>query len=384
LANGCTTSSKKPVTPTDTATPDHAAVPTVTLPPSYTKSASPTESRTTTPTPTVTPTRTQSLSQTVTASPTSSSTPTQTPTLTAIGYLGVLHPMGGNSYVAPILPGGNLGSWSLATPIPTIVGNPAVAADGSYVYVAGGGLGGTNYTSTVYSGALGSGWIGAWTSTGQLPAPVWLAGGVVVGNYLFVVGGSDSANQPVSSVLSAPISSPGVLGTWSTTLPLPVEVTWVRCVSDGNQLLVHGSDQSATTSTVYVGTVSGGAITAWAQASPIPTPAWNDAMGFAGGALFHLGGWTPGTTTVYHSEVHANVLSAGNLTTWSNVTPLPGPRAALAAAVGPGGWIYAIGGVGSVPESTVYYALASGGAIGSWLTTTAMPVPLNELEAFVW
>ncbi len=140
---------------------------------------------------------------------------------------------------------------------------------------------------------------------------------------------------------------------------------------------------------MYLGPFSGGAVTAWAQASPVPTPGDWETLGYSGGTLFRVGGLSfAGFTFVTLNGVEAAPAGGGSLGAWSAATSLPAPRTFHAQAIDSSGSLYVLGGwdlggTGAV-YSTVYYAPVSGGVLGSWSATTNLPVTMAQHVAFAW
>jgi hypothetical protein len=119
------------------------------------------------------------------------------------------------------------------------------------LYVLG-GLDGTGAaTSTVYvasissDGTLPASGTGSWTTTTPLPQPLFAAAAVIFHNRLYVVGGNNSTGAPVAKVYSAAINSDKTLGSWQTLADLPTPLAYHQMVTVGGFLYVLGGDNTA-------------------------------------------------------------------------------------------------------------------------------------------
>ncbi|HEY6909304.1 MAG TPA: hypothetical protein VI356_08045 [Myxococcales bacterium] len=129
--------------------------------------------------------------------------------------------------------------------------NSLVAGNGA-LYVLG-GLDGTGAaTDTVYFAPIAAdgtvapaGTPGAWSSTTPLPQKLFAASAVIFHGRIYLAGGNDATGTPVSRVYSAKIAADGTLGPWQTLPDLPAAVAYHQLVSSGAFLYVLGGTTAA-------------------------------------------------------------------------------------------------------------------------------------------
>ncbi len=183
---------------------------------------------------------------------------------TSVTYGGYIYFLGGYSsttsarvstvYYVPINSDGTLGSWATTTSLPQIISRSTSIVYAGYIYEIG-GYGASSDLSTVYSisitsnGALGT----AWTTTTSLSFAIQQATSVEYAGYIYVIGGFNTGTQIYSSsVYYAPISSPGVVGTWSSTSYLPQTTEYATSVTYGGYVYeIGGYNGAAFFSSVY-------------------------------------------------------------------------------------------------------------------------------------
>jgi IPT/TIG domain-containing protein len=129
--------------------------------------------------------------------------------------------------------------------------NSVVAGNGA-LYVLG-GLDGTGAaTDTVYfapvaadGSVAAAGTPGAWSATTSLPQKLFAAGAVIFHGRIYVAGGNDATGAPVSKVYSAKIGADGTLAPWQTLPDLPAAVAYHQLVNSGAFLYVLGGTTAA-------------------------------------------------------------------------------------------------------------------------------------------
>lgn len=230
------------------------------------------------------------------------------------------------------------GTWTIgvgadagATPVYGSAWNQAVT-DGSFIYNIDSftGLGNCN----VYP--VTAGVVGAVDDTQPgIGSALVMTPMVYANGYLFTLGGRTSS-ATISTVYTARINAPGVVGTWSTsTVALPS--IWTRAESQAMTIVmgsstfvyvVGGYNGSATQSTVYYDTVdASGNLGAWSTTTALPTAfEWGVALPYrnaSGTYIAAIGGETsygnPPLSTTYYAPVNSN----GTLGTWTTGPALP-------------------------------------------------------------
>jgi N-acetylneuraminic acid mutarotase len=188
--------------------------------------------------------------------------------------------------------------------------------------------------------ALSEGDVNAWqTASNTLPSATTSASSVTYNGYVYEIGGQNSSNIPVTSVSYAPLNSDGSVGTWTATTSLAVGIfAATSVVNNGYVYEIGGENVSGT----YL-------------------------------------------ATDYYAKLNPN----GSLGSWTATTSLP-HGTALATSVVNNGYVYEIGGVDrsggfATILSTVSYApLNSDGSVGSWVTTTSLPISVLNASSIVY
>ena len=271
--------------------------------------------------------------------------------------------LGGTTYTstvlfAPINGNGTVGSWTPTKALPFTPNNPGMAVYNGYLYLIGGAVGSGGTTSTVlYAPINATGSLGAWTVTQALPFTNEPGNGVAVYNgYLYTVGGLIStAGVRTSTVLYAPINATGSLGAWTVTHALPSKVQSNGAVAYGGYLYSAGGyNGSADTSTVLFAQINGdGTIGAWTPTQALPyTEEGFPAVAYRG-YIYGMGNFAAGiadTSTTLDALINAN----GTLGSWTSTRALPYAADSFGSAAY-NGYLYAIGGFVSNFTSTVLY-----------------------------
>jgi hypothetical protein len=189
---------------------------------------------------------------------------------------------------------GSLGPWQAVSSI--VAGVHAAVVSNGYVYV----LMYSSDSGSVQRAAINpDDSLGAWQDTTSMNLPRGYLGMVVVGRYLYAIGGQGSGYAAMASVERAVINTDGSLGSWQTMASMNV----ARC------------DLAAVATRGYI---------------------------------YALGGSTC-QGTIYSSVERAKVNSDGSLNPWEVVTSMTIPRWRL-AAVQSGSHVYVLG---NSPSSSV-------------------------------
>ena len=217
------------------------------------------------------------------------------------------------------------GDWTAGAvyPITTYNGIGVSYNDGTtnYLFVMGG-----NTTSTLgtecykYNVTTNT-----WTLIAPLPVKTVIAAGAVVGNFIYVMGGSDGVAAP-NTVYYNTVRRYDIVGnTWSTVASLPITIGWGRAVAYNNYIYLAGGVDAPGATGNYLATVYRYDVIAntWTSASPMPLPVFGGGFGITGNTLVYAAG-------AYEDGI-SNTVMVGTITAnpavinWAVMdTPYPG------------------------------------------------------------
>jgi len=363
VSQGCsTTGGSKTATPAASATSASGATWTPLAQDTITNTISPTATRTVTRTRTNTPTFTQSY--------------TFTPVFTPVAYLATIGGINSSYvpistvYVAPVPPWGGIGNWSSGGALPQTRYDPAAVATGGYLYEVGGYDPSYNPSSTVYSGAITGGTVGAFSAQTSIPAGLSAVAVATDGSYLYIAGGYDASYLYVSTVYSASASG-GTVGSWTSQPALAVTIAYTKMVYDQGYLyIVAGDAYYSYSSSIYRATASAGVVGSWSTTTNLPV-AMAAHQAFTDGInIFSLGGATS-PSTVYTAPIS----SPGTLGSWTTTSAIPGGRM-YGGGETTGGFAYIFGGYDQyyTNVTTTYFSPITSGTLGTWV----MGAPLSQ------
>lgn len=240
-------------------------------------------------------------------------------------------------------------TWTQKAAMPTGRGQAACAVVGTKVYVFGGNNSCSNNwlsTNECYDTSTNT-----WT-TGLAPLPGTPRGdlsAVTVGGLIYVMGGN---NSYVGEFNYNHIYNPQT-NSWSTGAPLPADRgSHGAAVLDGKIYLVGGHNRvNGPITEIPEVHVYDPAQNTWSEVAPLNVPRAKIAVVSMYGRIYAIGGWLWTDPRTYFDVVE-EYDPRDNY--WRKVTHLPEPRAEIAAAV-LGGEIYLIGGdTGHPPYDRVY------------------------------
>lgn len=215
--------------------------------------------------------------------------------------------------------------------------------------------------------------LSGWTTIGNLPTGMGRIGTLIIGDYLYVFGGSLS-NGDSASVYKALINQDGTLGSWMLEAN---SMNYARADSgvtyfNGFIYVIGGCANGNRLNKVeYAPVNSDGSIGTWTLASDMAYARWKTSAVAANGYLYAIGGL--GNAYVSYIE-RAQIMNDGSIGSWSIVgNPFDNPDAMI--ALEKDGYIYVIGGStgGGNGTAIVQKALInSDGTLGSWIYTDNM------------
>lgn len=193
-----------------------------------------------------------------------------------------------------------------------------------------------------------------WTAVAPMPTARALLGAATgPDGRIYAIGGENSCSNGVCNVLATVEAYTPSTDSWSTVASLPIARSGLVAATggDGRIYALAGYDghHSVTTVEAYAP-----ATNSWSTVAPMPT-AWPGFTAAAGrdGRIYAMGGDVSGSTGSTSLEVYdpaSNTWACSTDVTVSSgcatktLAPLPGADAAWAAASGPDGRIYAMGG----------------------------------------
>jgi hypothetical protein len=258
---------------------------------------------------------------------------------------------------------GNFGRWEEGPALPEPRTDAAVVSFSGVPYVLGGSDASGQATDTVFVGTIEEGLLKGWTENEELklPRPISGAGGVASGSGIWLLGGR-SGEQGSAAVLVASLdqeADPPALKPWQedASLALPEPRTSAGALLVGSFLYVVGGEtpNGITETLLRLRLDNEGAPTAdpatggyWALSSgsqSLPEPRADASVFTSSGAIYVAGGRRADgalARTLYWAVPNA---TAGTIPEWRQLsqTELPAPRADAAPAV-IGSFAFLIGG----------------------------------------
>jgi N-acetylneuraminic acid mutarotase len=216
-----------------------------------------------------------------------------------------------------------------------------------------------------------------WTAAPPMTHPRWFLAAATAnapapgsGTSVYAIGGYYGTNAPANEALVSTVEAYDTAKrTWSTTAPIPSPLRqgFGAASVAGRLHIVGGFDASYTALATH--DVYDPATNSWSSLAPLPTARASLAAVTGSDGLIYAIGGTPGSNNLATVEAYD---PAGD--TWVTKQQMQTARAALAAVATSAGSIYAIGGIGSAtPVSSVeVFDIAT----NSWtFSPPALPVP---------
>jgi len=283
---------------------------------------------------------------------------------------------------------GDVDAWADTTSLPQNLTYSNSVTYNGFAYTIGGDNG-SSLVDTVYSAPLNlDGTIGAWTATTSLPQPLSGSTSVVYNGYVYVIGGYNGSSPLVDTVYSAPLNLDGTVGAWTTsvnTLPQTVNDS-ISIAYNGYIYVMSGFNGSTLQNTVYSASVNNGTVGAWAtSANTLPQALQYASAITYNGYVYVIGGLG---SIEYSDSVYSAPLGVnGTIGTWAT-SPNSLPQALLGHnAVSYNGYAYVIGGDSNSGLSDSVYSAPLGvnGTIGTWATSpNSLPQVLRFASAITY
>jgi hypothetical protein len=231
--------------------------------------------------------------------------------------------------------GGAPEAWATTTPLPH---EGTIASDGTSLFVLGGDAAGLREAVDGTRGTGGGG-LNAWTSTTPLPRQSTSATSAVAMGSVFLIGGfvtqgGATGDVQASSVLFAKIGPANSLGPWSSGPELPPTYRIFHAsAAIGNHVYVIGgvdSNNAPLTDVCVISLGSDGMPSACVPVAPLPDARARSCAIATDRSLYVIGGDRGGAGDVKFATVYvATPDASGNIGYWTATTELPAAKTKL-------------------------------------------------------
>ncbi|MCL4392958.1 hypothetical protein M1145_02360 [Patescibacteria group bacterium] len=186
--------------------------------------------------------------------------------------------------------------------------------------------------------------------------------------YVYEIGGTVTSTVDYAHILPN-----GTLGPWNATTSLPAGImNATSVVYNGYVYEIGGDNGSAVVATIdYAPINTNGTLGAWTSTTPLPTATQNATSVVYNGYVYEIGGSNSAGTDLSIVD-YAHILSNGTIGSWITTTSLPIANHGATSIVY-NGYMYEIGGSG-FGNTVDYTIINSNGTLGSWIATTSFPV----------
>jgi len=217
-----------------------------------------------------------------------------------------------------------------------------------------------------------------YAKTTPIPNARQMYGSVVLGDYLYVIGGVRDQEEGgfSKSVIKARINPNGTLGPWEETSPLPANRSYINntTIALNDVVYIVGglegvSDQSQNT-VYWTRPGRDGHLEKWRTSSPHPGRGVSCSTAVATPGYIHLIGGSIGERTPTNRVWSAKVGSDGAIVSWMQGPPLPHPIWFHSAGVA-GGKVWLWSGLNASENTSVFTniylaPILSSGLLGNW------------------
>lgn len=295
---------------------------------------------------------------------------------------------------APAEEGGGQNFLQETSPLPEARQLHSAAVVGDFLYIIGGSTLKEMATASVLRARINPGGsLTEWQPTTPLPKPRLYASEstVVLGNFVYVIGGSLGVldSRSFNFGLIARADANGNLSNWVETPPFAVEgaTAPTAVVTPGFIHVIGGlSGKDTVHAEVHSAAVlPNGTLNAWFDAPALPKPLWYHHSAASAGRVYVWGGLDgPKNTEVSTSVFSAPIQADGRIGTWREESvKMPGLIYAGSTSVaGPYLMTFSPRYAGKKASSDVYWATANSAGITSWTPVqTTVPNRLYHASA---
>ena len=271
--------------------------------------------------------------------------------------------------------------WNATAALPEGLASRNAVTHGDFVYVVGGKKTDENPSATIYGARLQlAGGVENWAVVGQLPMPLYLHAAVVAGDALFVIGGWDG-KMTRTEVWRAPFLPDGRVGGWTPMPAYPVGLDLHdAALLNGRIYVVGGWDGTQAQQGVYAATIAGNALGAWQRVGDLPQPLYRLAIAADGQRLYVTGGYgatESASAAAYVTTINSNGLLSG----WQSYT-MPVALYYHKAVIHDGQLVVLGGRDNTQTFNQVYTApINANGVLGGWQNAPALPAAIYRFGA---
>ena len=289
-----------------------------------------------------------------------------------------------NSYAFDTNAETTMGAWTTGASLLSTVTDSQAIVTKNRVYLLG-GFTDDAYSATVYTAPINpDGTLGTWTTSNSLPGTVAHSQAIVTKNRVYLLGGF-TGNAFSATVYTAPINPDGTLGAWTTGASLPDDVYHSQAIVTKTQVyLLGGNTYGVSSSTVYTAPINpDGTLGAWTTSNSLPETVANSQTFVTKNRVYLFGGYDGNglySTTTYTAPINPD----GTLGTWTTTTSLP-VTVADSQAIVTKNRVYLLGGIiDDAYSATVHTApINPDGTLGDWTISTSLPATVYRSQAIV-
>ena len=226
---------------------------------------------------------------------------------------------------APAVP---IGAWHRLSDLPEARAGLGVATHGNWLYAIGGRNSASKVVASVWRGQSADDGSVSWSNAQALPLPLALHAASAAGDHIYVIGGYDDTNYH-REVWRSQIQADGSLASWQRDRDYPYQITLHSAVAQDGRLYVVGgqaliSNQAVALNKVFYANIgAGGTLGPWQEVRSLPRSLYRTAVAATGAKLYVSGGYDG--SAVRQELLAATINADGTLGAWQAST-MPAPR----------------------------------------------------------
>ena len=284
---------------------------------------------------------------------------------------------------APAVP---IGGWYPVSSLPEARASLGVVTHGNWLYAIGGRNSAGKAVTSVWRGQSADDGSVSWSNVQALPVPLYLHAATASDGYVYVIGGYDDVYYH-REVWRAQVLADGSLTSWQRDRDYPYEITLHSAVAHGGRLYVMGgvalinNQPVALNKVLYANIGAGGTLGPWQEVTSLPRSLYRTAVAATGATLYVSGGYDG--SAVRREVLAATINADGTLGAWQ-ASNMPAPLE-YHQAVMHDGRLLLLGGRNSTATGGLTRVDAAvinaDGSLGAWTAEPALLEPLFRLGA---